>query len=66
MVAFSAVTAIWINTQNIVVVALAFIMAIIISLNRIESKERKTIEVVLGAIIGILITILVYGLTLLG
>lgn len=65
MLAFAAVTAIWINTQNIVVVALAFIMAIIISLNRIESKQRRTIEVVLGAIIGVLITILVYGLTLL-
>ena len=65
MVAFATTTAIWINTENIVVVALALIMSIIISINRIESKQRNVLEVVLGAIIGMLITILVYGLTLL-
>lgn len=65
MVAFSAVTAIWINTENIIVVALAMIMAGIISINRVESKQRSVFEVVLGAIIGVLITVLVYGLTLL-
>lgn len=65
MIAFATVTAIWINTENIVVVALAIIMAMIISVNRVESKERTILEVVLGAIIGVLITMLVYGLTLL-
>lgn len=65
MIAFSAVTAIWINTENIVIVALALTMAIIISLNRIESNQRTILEVVLGAILGILITLLVYGLTIL-
>ncbi len=65
MIAFSAVTAIWINTENMLIVALAMMMAIIISMNRIESKERNVTEVLLGVIIGILITILVYGLTLL-
>ena len=65
MIAFCAVTAIWINTENIVIVALALTMAIIISLNRIESNQRTILEVVLGAILGILITLLVYGLTIL-
>ena len=65
MIAFSAVTAIWINTENIVIVALALTMAIIISLNRIESNQRTILEVVLGAVLGILITLLVYGLTIL-
>ena len=65
MLAFAATTAIWINTENAVVVALAMIMSIIISMNRIESKQRSILEVAIGAIIGILITILVYGLTLL-
>lgn len=64
MLAFAAVTAIWINTENIVVVALALIMSIIISMNRIESKQRTVLEVVLGAILGILICVLVYGLTI--
>lgn len=64
MLAFAAVTAIWINTENIVVVSLALILAIIISMNRIEGKQRSTSEVVIGAIIGILITILLYGLTI--
>ena len=40
------------------------IMAVIISVNRIESKKRTKLEVILGALMGILITILVYGLTL--
>ena len=62
MMAFAAVTAIWINTENIVVVALAMIMAIIITLNRLESGQRKLIEVILGAAIGIAVTLLVYGL----
>lgn len=66
MLAFAAVTAIWINTENIVVVALALIMALIISLNRLEFNQRTKLEVILGAIMGILITILVYGLTILG
>ena len=41
MLAFAAVTAIWINTENIVVVALSLIMALIISISRIESKQRN-------------------------
>lgn len=65
MIAFAAVTAIWINTENILIVALALMMAIIISMNRVESKERTVTEVILGILMGILITILVYGLTLL-
>lgn len=64
MIAFAAVTAIWINTENIVIVALALTMAIIISLNRVDSNQRTKLEVVLGALIGILITLLVYGLTI--
>ena len=63
MLAFAAVTAIWINTENIVVVALAMIMALIISINRIDTKQRTKLEVILGAVMGFLITVLVYGLT---
>lgn len=61
--AFVAVSAIWINTQNIVIVSLALILAIMVVLNRVDSKQRTWLEVILGAIIGILITILVHGLT---
>lgn len=64
MLAFAAVTAIWINTENTVVVALSLIMALIISISRIESKQRNKIEVILGAIIGVLIAVLIYGLTI--
>lgn len=64
MISFATVTAILINTENIVVVALALIMAIIICLNRLENNSRTKLEVILGALIGIIITILVYGLTL--
>lgn len=62
MIAFAAVTIIWLNTANFMIVALALIMAFIISMNRVETNQRTSLEVILGAIIGILITILVYGL----
>lgn len=64
MLASAAVVATWIVTENIVALSFATILAIMICMNRVESKERTVIEVVLGVIIGILITILMYGLAI--
>lgn len=64
MLASAAVVATWIVTENLVALSFAVILAIMICMNRVESKERTVLEVVLGVILGILITILMYGLTL--
>lgn len=64
MLASAAVVATWIVTENLVSLSFALILAIMICMNRIESKERTVIEVILGVMIGILVTILMYGLAL--
>lgn len=62
--AFAVVTSILFNTQSMVVSTLAFVLAIIICENRIESKKRTVSEVFLGGCIGAFIVILVQALML--
>ena len=64
MLASAAVVGTWIATENLVALSFAVILAIMICMNRVESKERTVVEVILGVLIGILITILMYGLAL--
>ncbi len=64
MLASAAVVGTWIATENLVALSFATILAIMICMNRVESKERTVVEVILGVLIGILITILMYGLAL--
>ena len=64
MLASAAVVGTWIATENLVALSFATVLAIMICMNRVESKERTVIEVILGVLIGILITILMYGLAL--
>lgn len=64
MLASAAVVATWIVTENIIALSFAVILAVMICMNRVESKERTVIEVILGVMIGMLITILMYGLAL--
>lgn len=60
--AFGAVTIIWLSTANIVVLTLSLVMAILVCVTRIESKKKTTGEVILGALTGIAIIALLYGL----
>lgn len=62
-VAFALLTAIWINSQNAIVFCLALILSILVAGNRMNDK-RTFAEVVFGAFMGMLIVILVYGLTI--
>ena len=64
MLASAAVVATWIVTENIVALSFAVILAVMICMNRVESKERTVMEVLLGVMLGILITILMYGLAI--
>ena len=59
--AFAANTIIWISTDNIVILTLSLIMAILVSESRIETNKRSLKEVIVGGIIGTAITLLIYG-----
>ena len=59
--AFAANTIIWLSTENIVVLSLSLIMAILVGATRAESKQKTIKEVVVGAIIGMATVLLLYG-----
>ena len=63
-VAFAALTAIWINTDNIIIFTLSLILSILVVENRIETKMRSVSEVIFGGAIGVLIVLLIYTLTI--
>lgn len=59
-VAFGVSTAILLATKNIFATSLAFFLAILVAQARIEAKFHKWFEVVLGALIGIATSLLIY------
>ena len=62
--AFAALTDIWLNSKDIVTFSLALMLSILIAGNRIYNNARTKAEVVFGASMGVLIVLLVYGLTI--
>ena len=60
-VAFSLVTAVALISENVLVSLFAFFLGLLVVQSRLESKIHSIIEVVLGAALGILITLLVYN-----
>ena len=63
-VAFAALTAIWINSKDIVTFTLALVLSLLVVGNRVYNNARNNAEVVFGACMGVLIVMLVYGLTI--
>lgn len=63
-IAFAALTAIWINSKDVIVFTLALVLSIMVLENRVASNARTKAEVVFGSCMGILIVLLVYGLTI--
>ena len=63
-VAFAALTAIWINSKVIVTFTLALVLSLLVVGNRVYNNARTKAEVVFGACMGVLIVMLVYGLTI--
>ena len=63
-IAFAALTAIWINSRDIITFSLALVLSVLIAGNRLYNNARTKAEVAFGACMGILIVILVYGLTI--
>lgn len=58
---FAANTIIWLITDNIVVLTLSLIMAILVSESRIEAKKHTLSEVVFSASVGIIAVLVIYG-----
>lgn len=63
-IAFAVLTAIWINSKDIVTFTLALVLSLLVIGNRIYNNARTKAEVVFGACMGVLIVILIYGLTI--
>ena len=62
--AFAILTSIWINSQNVLVFALALMLSLIIFENRLENKTHSLAEAIFGSFMGVLIVLLICGLTL--
>lgn len=62
-ISFAILTAIGLNTKNLLIFVLSLILALLVLENRVESKAKTTAEVIFGSCMGILIVLLVYGLT---
>ena len=56
-------TAIWINSRNPIIFCMALVLSILIAGNRVNDT-RTFAEVLFGAFMGMLIVLLVYGLTI--
>lgn len=61
-IAFAALTIIWLTTRNVVIFTLSLLLALIIAINRYENGKRTKSEIIVGACVGILVVILLYGL----
>lgn len=64
-VAFAALTLIWNTTRNVVIFTLSLVLALIVAINRYENKKRSIPEIIVGACVGVLVVVLLYGLVLL-
>ena len=60
--AFAILTAIWLNTRNLIVFSLALILSLMVAGNRLNDKKSFG-EILFGSFMGVLIVVLVYGLT---
>lgn len=64
-VAFAALTIVWLTTRNVVIFTLALVLALLVAINRYQTKKRTKAEIIIGACVGVLVVILLYGLAIL-
>lgn len=64
-VAFAGLTIIWLTTRNVVIFTISLVLALIIAINRYENGARSKSEIIVGACVGIMVVILLYGLAIL-
>ena len=63
-IAFAILTAIWINTSNFLIFTLSLVLSLLVFENRMENKTHTLAENIFGAFMGILIVLMIFGLTL--
>lgn len=63
-VAFAGLTIIWLTTRNVVIFTISLVLALIVAINRYENRKRSKMEIVAGALVGVLMVVLIYGLAL--
>lgn len=63
-IAFAANTIIWLMTDNVVVLILSLIMAILLSESRIAAKEHKLSEVIFSGCFGMIIVLILYAIVM--
>lgn len=59
-VAFSLFTAITFISENMLLATLSLIMALLVSQSRIEAKIHSVFEIVVGALLGLILTIIIF------
>lgn len=64
-IAFAGLTIIWLTTRNVVIFTISLVLALIISINRYENGKRSKSEIIVGACVGIMVVVLLYGLAIL-
>ncbi len=62
--AFSVATAVTFISEEMLVSTLTYLLALLVAQSRIEGKIHNTLEVVVGGILGILITIFIFQISL--
>lgn len=62
---FAANTIIWLLTDNIVIITLSLVMAILVAESRVESETHRLSEVVFSSCIGVITVLIIYGLAML-
>ena len=61
-IAFAANTIIWLVTDNIVILMLALVMAILLAESRAAAKEHKLSEIIFSACFGTVMVLVLYGI----
>lgn len=62
-IAFAANTIIWLLTDNVVILMLSLIMAILIAESRAAAKEHKLSEIIFSGCFGTAMVLVLYGIT---
>jgi len=63
-IGFAANTLIWLLTDNVIILILSLIMALLLAESRIAAKEHKLSEVIFSASFGTIVVLLLYGLAM--
>ncbi|WP_133628824.1 diacylglycerol kinase [Fonticella tunisiensis] len=61
-IAFSSATAISLFTEDILIITLCYFLAFLVAQSRVEAKIHSLFETTVGALLGILITIIIFKL----